>query len=162
MKTVNGWPVIVSRSDKNLATGKVPGTNIRLTAHKVALPVLLAVAAEVHNRVASITANNAAGQDDAGYTYRLIDGTSEYSNHASGTAIDLNWRMWPMFKRRMNKAQRAAAVAIAAEFSPIITWGGSWGARADEMHWEIANGVTLSQVKAWSAKHIGPSGRLLK
>lgn len=162
MKTANGWPVIASRSDKNLATGKIPGTNIRLTAHKVALPVLLAVAAEVHGRVHSITANNADGQDEAGYTYRVIAGTSEYSNHASGTAIDLNWRMWPMFKRRMTGAQRKAAVAIAAEFSPIITWGGEWGSRADEMHWEIREGVTLSQVKAWSVKHIGPSGRLLK
>lgn len=160
-KSLNGWPVIPSRADKRLKTGTVPGLNLRLTCHKDALPVLLAVAAEVHERVHSLTRNNAAGQDEGGYTYREAGISSGYSNHASGTAIDLNWRMWPMFKDAMTAKQKAACRLIARDFSPIVAWGGEWS-RKDQMHWEIRKGVNAAALTAWVDKHIGPDGRLKK
>jgi hypothetical protein len=53
-----------------------------------------------------------------------------------------------MFKRRMNKKQRAAALAIEEELKEVIRWGGSYSpSRVDEMHWEIRPGVRAAAVK---------------
>jgi hypothetical protein len=53
-----------------------------------------------------------------------------------------------MFKRKMNKKQRAAAQAIAEELSEVIRWGGDYSpARVDEMHWEIRPGVSVVELK---------------
>lgn len=160
-RSLNGWPVIHSRSDKRLVTKNVPGTKVKLTLHKDAAPLLLAIAAAVHEQVLSITANNAAGQDEAGYTYRAARGTDAWSNHASATAIDLNWRIWPMFKRRMNAKQRQACNAILKKVGDVAVWGGSWSdANADEMHWEVKRGTSAAKLSAWCKKNIGSDGRL--
>lgn len=160
-RTLNGWPVIHSRSSKLLVTDNVPGLALRLTLHRAAAPVLLAVAAEVHERVHSLTKNNSEGQDEAGYTYRAARGSDQWSNHASGTAIDLNWRMWPMFKDAMTPKQKAACRLIVRDFSPVIAWGGDWS-RKDQMHFEIRRGITADMLDDWTDKHIGPNGRLKK
>jgi hypothetical protein len=55
-----------------------------------------------------------------------------------------------MFKRKMNKKQRAAALAIEEELKEVIRWGGSYSpSRVDEMHWEIRPGATVTKVKAF-------------
>lgn len=160
-KSLNGWPVIHSRADKRLKTGTIPGTKIRITAQRDVLPVLLAVAAEVHTRVKSLVENNSEGQDEGGYTYRAAGISSGWSDHASGTAVDLNWRTWPMFKNAMTLKQRAACKLIERDFSPIIEWGGNWK-RLDQMHWGVRKGVTPAMVRSFTIKHIGADGRLRK
>lgn len=160
-RSLNGWPVIHSRSSKLLKTGTIPGTKIKITAHHAALPVLLAVAAEVHTRVKNLAANNAAGQDEGGYTYRAAGISSGWSDHSSGTAIDVNWRVWPMFKNAMTPAQRAACKLIERDFAPVIEWGGNWR-RLDQMHWGIRKGISASFLQDWTKKHIGADGRLKK
>ena len=152
MRSQNGWPVIKSQSDKNLTVIRIPGTGrpgIPLRVQKDCAPLLAYVASRVHAEVTDLKLGNKPGyQDEGGYNFRKIDGSSYYSNHASGTAIDLNWSRFPMFKRRMNKKQRAASEAIAAELSEVITWGGNYRpTRVDEMHWEIKQGVSLAKVK---------------
>lgn len=158
-KSQNGWPVIESQSDKDLTVIRIPGTGtpgIPLRVQKDCAPLLAYVASQVHEKVTDLRKNNKPGkfQDEGGYNYRKIDGSSSFSNHASGTAIDLNWQLFPMFKRRMTKKQREAALAIEAELSEVIRWGGSYSpSRVDEMHWEIKSGVTKAEVKAFLKKH---------
>ena len=82
-----------------------------------------------------------------------MDNSNSFSNHASGTAIDLNWTRWPMFKKKMSKKERTAAEAIASELSEVIRWGGNYSpSRVDEMHWEIKPGVSAVQLKAFCRK----------
>jgi hypothetical protein len=158
-KSQNGWPVIESQSGPGLTVIRIPGTGtpgIPLRVQKDCAPLLAYVASQVHEKVTDLRKNNKPGkfQDEGGYNYRKIDNSASFSNHASGTAIDLNWQLFPMFKRRMNKKQREAALAIEAELSEVIRWGGSYSpARVDEMHWEIKNGVTKAAVKAFIKKH---------
>lgn len=158
-KSQNGWPVIDNQSSPQLVVIRIPGTGtpgIPLRVQKDCAPVLAYVASLVHERVTDLRKNNKPGkfQDEGGYNYRKIDGSSKYSNHASGTAIDLNWQLFPMFKRKMNKKQRAAALAIEAELSEVIRWGGSYSpSRVDEMHWEIRDGVSKADIKAFLKKH---------
>jgi hypothetical protein len=151
MKSENGWPVIKSSSDRNLTVIRIPNTGtpgIPLRVQKECAPLLAHIAYLVHTEVSDLKENNKPGfQDEGGYNYRVIAGSTRYSNHASGTAIDLNWQKWPMFKRRMNRKQRMAAEVIASEFSDVIRWGGNYRTSVDEMHWEIKPGVSLMQVK---------------
>ena len=158
MKSENGWPVIESQSSKDLVVARVPGTGhpgIPLRVQKDCAAILAYVAGRVHAEVSDLKLGNKPGvQDDGGYNYRKIDGSATLSNHASGTAIDLNWSRFPMFKKKMNKKERTAAEAIASDLSEVIRWGGNYSAtRIDEMHWEIKPGVTVSQLKAFCLKH---------
>lgn len=163
----NGWPVIESQSDRQLVVIRIPGTGtpgIPLRVQRDCAPLLAYVASRVHQDVTDLKLGNKPGktQDEGGYSFRKIDGSSRYSNHASGTAIDLNWSRFPMFKRRMTKKQRTAAQAIADELSEVIRWGGNYSpARVDEMHWEIRPGVTKAELKAFiKAKGIKKDGTI--
>ena len=158
MRSGNGWRVIESQSSKELAVVRIPGTGvpgIPLRLQRDCAPLLAYVAARVHTEVTDLKLGNKPGvQDEGGYNLRKIDGSSTYSNHASGTAIDLNWTRFPMFRRRMTHRQRAAAEAIASELSEVITWGGNYSpSRVDEMHWEIKEGTSLAGVKAFIKAH---------
>jgi hypothetical protein len=149
----NGWKVIESQSSKELVVIRIPNTGIPgipLRVQKDCAPLLAYVASRVHEEVCDLRKNNKPGkfQDDAGYTYRKIGTGTKWSNHASGTAIDLNWQRWPMFKKRMSKKELLASTKIAEELSEVIRWGGNYRAtNIDQMHWEIKPGVTKLEVK---------------
>lgn len=165
-KSENGWPLFEHQSDPGLTVIRVPGTGtpgIPLRVAKDCAPLLAYVAGRVHAEVSDLKQGNKPGvQDDGGYNFRKIDGVDSYSNHASGTAIDLNWSKYPMFKRKMTKKERSAAEALAADLSEVIRWGGNYStARVDEMHWEIKPGVTASKVKAFcQARGIDKNGKV--
>lgn len=150
----NGWTVIESQSDPQLTVVRIPGTGhpgIPLRVQRDCAPLFAYLASRVHKEVCSLKEGNKPGvQDDGGYNLRKMDNSSRYSNHASGTAIDLNWAKWPMFKRRMKAYEREASQAIEADLVEVIRWGGSYSpARVDEMHWEIRPGVSKAEVKAF-------------
>lgn len=156
-RSENGWPVIESQSDPKLTVIRIPGTGtpgIPLRVQKDCAPILAYVASRVHLEVTNLKQGNKPGvQDEGGYNLRTIDG-GVHSNHASGTAIDLNWTKYPMFKRKMTKKQRAAAEAIESELQEVIRWGGSYRpSRVDEMHWEIRPGVSAVEVKKFIKKY---------
>jgi len=93
-----------------------------------------------------------AGQlDDWGYASRTIRGSStDLSNHASGTAIDLNATKHPLGKRNTFTAQQAAAIRTQLKvYDGAIRWGGDYVNRADEMHFEInASAAKVAKVAA--------------
>lgn len=129
----NGWPVAPLRRSR-----RVPGTQVSLTvADGAAGDVLMYVAAQFNGRVEDID-NARGGLDDWGYAYRPIRGSTETSNHASGTAIDLNATRHPLgVKNTFSHAQQAAIHAILQEVDFVVRWGGDYSGRVDEMHFEI-------------------------
>ena len=77
-------------------------------------------------------------RDDWAFSYRPIAGTSVISNHASGTAVDLNALRHPQGRRgTFTDAQVREIRAILSELDDVIQWGGDWDGRADEMHFEV-------------------------
>lgn len=99
-------------------------------------------------------------KDSWGYSYRKVrGGSSSWSNHASGTAVDLNATDHP-FKASgtMTARQRAQCHRIMVESGHVLKWLEDF----DEMHWEIRRGTTSAQIKALAAKitgeHILPKG----
>lgn len=77
-----------------------------------------------------------------GYAERTIRGSSTtLSNHASGTAIDLNAPRHPLGRvGTFNAVQRAAIHSILAYCEGVVRWGGDYTGRKDEMHFEINAG----------------------
>lgn len=137
----NGWKVSPDPSEIWVQKFRVPEIkpDIYLSIRKGVAPVLLNVAADFHRDVDPL---NNGRYDDGGYNYRIIAGTSTWSNHASGTAIDLNWSKYPMGTRNMSLQQVARCRAIVKRYQ-VIRWGGDWdGDGVDQMHFEIAPGVS--------------------
>lgn len=152
-KSINGWDVITSQSDKRLAVGVVPGTKIKLRMHKDVLPLFLAIAADFNKEVAPLR-NGECG----GYSFRKARQAKFYSDHSSGTAVDLNWghegAMGPKGgMKTMTPAQIKACAEIKKRYK-IVIWGGdkakggdysspgSW----DPMHYAIKPKITVGDI----------------
>ena len=94
--------------------------------------------------------------DDWGYAERPIRGSSTtLSNHASGTALDLNATRHPLgvpTTRTFTDAQIRKIRARLRDFDGCIRWGGDYTGRPDAMHFEINASVekcdaTLKKIK---------------
>lgn len=154
----NGW----SANDATKVSRRtVPGTAVGLTVRNgVPGDLLLEVAAAFDALVQDI--DNARGAlDDWGYAERPIRGGTELSNHASGTAIDLNATRWPLGAEpsvNLNPAQITKCDELARATGGVVRWGGRYSGRKDPMHWELNDGTTtadcvraLAQLRAWRA-----------
>lgn len=77
--------------------------------------------------------------DDWGHAYRPVRGyNSKLSNHASGTAIDLNATKHPLGREgTFTNKQEASIARILKQYSGTVKWGGDYRGRKDEMHFEI-------------------------
>lgn len=74
-----------------------------------------------------------------GWAYRAIRGATQLSNHASGTAIDLNAPRHPLgvaASRNLSPAQIASIRRIIGDSRGCLAWGGEWS-RPDAMHLEV-------------------------
>lgn len=154
--SINGWPVLDSST-----TGPLP----RL--RKLIIPTPGAPA-ERHLYVRDGSAGFALGHlatwyhdeverldlgtwDDWGWAPRPVRGGSTPSNHASGTAIDLNATRHPQHtapSRSFTARQIHDIRARLRFYGGRITWGGDWSPQwVDPMHFELTNGTTLAQME---------------
>ena len=153
--SINRWPVI-RPGQSGLHTFHIPGTKRRVTLQRDAGPVLVALAADYHRDIKPIDVGTV---DEGGYNYRPSRVSSRWSNHASGTAIDINWSKegsqaaWTeRFWRR--KDHRQQIQRLMKVYGPIVNWGGGWHARyRDPMHFEIKAGVTKGQIQSFLKRH---------
>jgi hypothetical protein len=80
-------------------------------------------------------------RDDWGYAERKIRGSSTtLSNHASGTALDVNATQWPLGSDPsvyLSAEQIAAVRRRLKLYQGCIRWGGDYTGRKDPMHFEI-------------------------
>jgi hypothetical protein len=70
-----------------------------------------------------------------GYACRKIRGSSTWSNHAWGLAVDLNAPENPMGPRNGRIRRYPAAIALWKNYG--FRWGGDYSGRADDMHFEF-------------------------
>lgn len=132
----NGWPVNPPRGART-----IPGTDVRVNvANGPAGDVLMHVLGQVSSRVEDISMNSVHGEhDDWGYAERNVRGSeSVISNHASGTAVDINATRHALGAHdTFTPAQTAEIHRILAEVDNVVRWGGDYNGRPDEMHFEI-------------------------
>lgn len=78
-----------------------------------------------------------------GHAYRPVTAGTALSNHASGTAADVNAPRHPYGKSMTFTAvQRARIRAILDEVDNVVRWGGDYTGVRDEMHFEINRPAT--------------------
>lgn len=134
-RSANGY----SANDRAvISTRTIPGTTVRVAVRDgPAGDLLLYAAARWDREVEDID----QGADDWGYASRLIRGSSTtLSNHASGTAIDLNATRHPLGQDpslSFTAEQRTAIRHILADCRGALRWGGDFRGRKDGMHLEV-------------------------
>lgn len=143
----NGWPASENKAQIAVETFRVgsvvfPGG---VKAGSVAA-VLGYVAGEFHHRVEPLVEGWCWG-----YNYRPVTGGGALSNHASGTAIDVNAPNHPYgaASRTFTAAQVKTIHKILQEVDQVVRWGGDYSGTRDEMHFEIdANLANVDRVAA--------------
>lgn len=89
--------------------------------------------------------------DDWGYAVRPIRGVgTTISNHASGTALDINAQAHPLGRRNTltNHQEWAVIDRLRRRYAGLVRWGGQYEHRADEMHYEIVGDGTAIRALA--------------
>lgn len=129
-----------------IVSALVPGTTVIVPVRKgPAGQLLIAAAARWHREVEPLVPGTCWG-----YAFRSIRGSStELSNHASGTAIDVNAPQHPLGTNpaaNFSQAQIAAIHGIVDTARGALRWGGDYGvparggvigSRPDGMHLEV-------------------------
>ena len=91
------------------------------------------------------------GKSSGCWNPRKIAGSSKWSNHASATAVDVNWNKHPVGGKYTGySADQVTAIYDLLEDFPVLRWGGP--AFKDAMHYEIKPGATLAQVEKLATK----------
>lgn len=133
-RSQNGWSANdITQTDVQL----IPGTKRKIRLRKGDAGWLLRrVAAFIDREVENI---DEATQDDWGYAERPIRGsTTTLSNHASGTAIDVNATKHGLgVTGTWSAAEKAKIHAHLKEYDGVIRWGEDYTGRKDGMHFEI-------------------------
>ena len=88
-KSLNGWPVIMTALDPRLRTIKIPGTNRTVRVRRGVAPVFAAFLADWHTEMPKRLKLNEGPVDS--WVFRKSRFVDKYSNHASGTAVDLRY-----------------------------------------------------------------------
>lgn len=106
--------------------------------------------------------------DTHGYNKRQIAGSEEYSNHASGTAVDANATKHPQGKTGTFTPEQVAEIRdLLADFDGTVKWGGDFRVLKDEMHFEIVGtpaevNLVARRLKKFNKvmlKHLQPGDR---
>ena len=158
----NGWPVL-SETSPYLVIWTIPTkagpVHIRLrngSAGFILAHFLLWFADKIEPLVGGVL-------DDWGWAPRPIRGSTEISNHASGTAADANATKHPLGKVGTFTRIQAARIRLRLRlYSAAIRWGGDYHERKDEMHFEINVGLSAAERVARRLMKTPRGKRILK
>jgi len=142
----NGWPASTDQAEIGVKPFKVEGTSLKIRCAEKVAPLLINFAKEFNELIEPL---EGGAFDDWGYAYRDVRGVAgKLSNHASGTAIDLNATKHPL--KSINTFDAAKVPMLKALVKKYgLAWGGDWN-RKDEMHFEIA--IKPEKVEAFIKK----------
>lgn len=130
----NGWSVGATAAEIGVTSYVVPGTSISIPVRSDVATILIHLADRFNREVEGLRSGQVWG-----YSYRRnVNNPSVWSNHASGTAIDLNSALHPNGgKGTFTSSQVSAIRTILSFFGDVIYWGGDYRGTTDEMHFEI-------------------------
>jgi hypothetical protein len=151
MASLLGFPV-VGWGSPAIGTYLVPGTSVKLAVRKEIAPLLIGFARDFNEHVELLHPGWCWG-----FNPKHIAGSSAYSNHAWGGAIDLNAPAHPMGKANtFSSVKRAGIDKLLKQYSykgtRLIRAGKDYTGRKDDMHFEInvSRSVALAAVAAMS------------
>lgn len=156
----NGWRALISTSallytwELPLLDGDRPGQAFHIKIRRGSVGFCLAhFAMRWDGAVEDI---DGGIMDDWGWAFRPVRGfTTTLSNHSSGTAIDLNATQHPLGIDTMTDEDEAKIRRILKAYDGVLRWGGDYHGRKDQMHVELADGVSMAQVEKVAKKLMG-------
>jgi len=136
LTSYNGWPASDDPEAIDVVRRGVPGTAVKLRVAKRVAPLLVSFAAEFHKSVEPI--DEGKTYDDWSYCFRKVRGSQTVlSNHASGTAIDLNATEHPLGAVGTFTEEQVRVInRLCRKYG--LRWGGNFRSRKDPMHFEVA------------------------
>ncbi len=142
-KSLNGWPVIFSSADPRISTIKIPGTKRSVRLRRAAAPLFASFLADWQREMPERMNLNPGPTD--GWTFRKSRSvTDKYSNHASGTAVDVLYSsVLPADgKKHMTVEEKRILNKILDRYKTDdghrIFANGEWWRAADGMHTELS------------------------
>ena len=131
----NGWAASADPKVLGIVSVPIGETGIRVRCSSSVAPLISSFCKEFHELIEPIDGSEL---DDWGYAFRNVRGsTKKLSNHASGTAVDINATRHPLGKIGTFPKEKVPMIrALAKKYGMI--WGGDFKSRVDEMHFEIA------------------------
>ncbi len=160
MTSYNDWPVGTPASAIGVSWYTVPGTSptvyLQVKSGDVAT-VMMYVASRFNSEVEHLIDDYSGA-----YDYRKnVNNPSVWSNHASGTAMDLNYDQHPngaSVASTFSTRQVAAIRGILADCDGVIYWGGDYRGTVDAMHFEINVSPGDPKLSSLAARIRGDSG----
>jgi hypothetical protein len=139
----NGWQASADKNEIRVKNYMVEGTTRHFAITKDAAPILCAFFAEFHKLVEPIDTGTF---DDWGHSYRPVRGATKLSNHASGTACDVNATKHGLGLIHTFRPEQVQTIqGLIAKYS--IGWGGNYKVRKDDMHFEIVESPQLVKAR---------------
>ena len=143
--SVNGWP-----ASENKSSIDVVDVTLNLSEESFTIGLARQAMDPLIELILWFDANIEPITSLYGHNYREIrgyEGSGKLSNHASGTAVDINASKHPLGSRNTFPDDQMAA--IRAKVSELgLKWGGDYRNRADEHHFEI---YTEPDESVWQA-----------
>lgn len=120
-----------------LGVFEIPGTKVRLSMRREVAPLLIAACRDFHREVEELVPGWCWG-----HSPKKIEGTSRWSEHAWGGAVDLNAPRHPMGKANtFTKGEVKALDKILGRYTykgrRLLRSGKDYRGRKDDMHLEI-------------------------
>ena len=137
MRSQNGYGVIQQADDTRLHRWIIPGCTRQFTLRAGPTGFILAhFLTWFHDEIEALDEGT---YDDWGYAYRQVRDAEDMSNHASGTAVDVNATLHPMGRSGTFNGPQVIAMRrrLRLVYLGTIRWGGMYEGRVDEMHFEI-------------------------
>lgn len=157
----NGWPGLIPAS-KLLHRWTIPtrSGDRDLTLRQGSAGFLLChIALTLSDEVEPIATGPL---DDWGYAYREVRDGDDLSNHASGTAVDLNALRHPLGRDgTFTDAQVDRVHTLLKRYRGTVRWGGDYSGRVDEMHFELVEPLPVCESVARRLLASGRGRRVL-
>ena len=144
----NGWPALPSGSNK-LHKWVVPGADRHFVLRSGSAGFILChFILWYHEKIHKLNEDGSVW-DEWAWAFRPVRGDDTgLSNHASGTAVDLNATRYPLGRAVMLAWRKAKIRARLKMYKSCIRWGGDYSGRKDEMHFEINRSLELCEIVA--------------
>lgn len=144
-----------------LFTWTIPGAGRRLTLRRGSVGfILIYIASWFNDMIERLDGPGNDPVDEGGHNYRLrTDSDTDLSEHAKGTAEDLNWNRHPygvaiirtFTARQIKLIRRRMGWINRIGFAKVLIWGGDWPshpgstAKTDGMHFEITGTIAQAE-----------------
>lgn len=155
----NGW----SANDRSVIETYIVGRGMRVALRSGDAGYLLKHFTDWFDaNIKDVDENYNNGElDDWGYAERPIRGGLALSNHASGTAIDINATEWPLGSEASVYLTQAEIDKVHKQllvYEGCIRWGQDYVGRKDPMHFEINTGAAeVARVAAKLRQQLPPA-----